>query len=449
MTQHCRIIAAAWMLTLGFAAPMARAQFYSAPLELSSSIDLDEADSAVRAHLERVRAFVADRQWDEAVETLRQVMENHGTKVISLTPTRYLNVTDYCHVQIAALPNDALHLYRQRVDDLARNWYEEGMANRDTARLSDVVDQLFCSSWGDDALWSLGEMELERGNYGAARHHWQRLIEMPPARVTAETFRAARSDPALPPEAAALLDKWYAADDPQNPAWYELRGNEFLPDDVALQFVQFWKEHHGPHTRLAYPGTTIPRADIRARLVLVSIMEGSLVRASDELQAFNALHPDAQGRLAGRTAKYADALGALMAAAANWPELPPPDGWPTFAGSVRRTHIARRNVDLGGQAWKPIELGEPLSADSSNARAYSLRRVGEDADRLLSYHPVVAGNLLLVNNQNQIFAFDLHTGRAAWPSDDAAHPRAKSMRTKARWAMRGAAVAVSVCRGSP
>ncbi len=242
----------------GVRRPEARAQFISAPLELSSSIDLDEADSTVRAHLERVRAFVADRQWDEAVETLRQVMENHGSKVIPLTPTRYLNVTDFCHVQIAALPDDALNLYRQRVDDLARNWYEEGLANRDTGRLSDVVDQLFCSSWGDDALWSLGEMELERGNYGAARYHWQRLIEMPPARVPADTFRAARANPDLPQESAALLDKWYAVDDPQNPTWYELRGDEFLPDDASLAFVRLWKEYHGPHTRLAYPGSTIP-----------------------------------------------------------------------------------------------------------------------------------------------------------------------------------------------
>ncbi|MEX2111655.1 MAG: PQQ-binding-like beta-propeller repeat protein [Pirellulales bacterium] len=422
MTQHCRATAAAWMLVLGFAASPLRAQFASTPLDLSGTIDLDEADSTVRSHLERVQAFVADRQWDEAVETLRTVMESHGAKVIPLTPTRFVNVTDFCHVRIASLPAEALALYRERVDDMARNWYEEGLARRDADRLSDVVDQMFCSSWGDDALWALGEMELERGNYGAARYHWQRLIEMAPARISAERFRAARSDAALPGEIAAQLDKWYLPDDPRMPTWYELRGEDFLPDDVALVLVDFWKKQHRPLTRLAYPGATIARADVRARLVLVSILEGSLDRAQGELQAFGQLHPSATGRLAGRATNYADALTAMLSAAANWPPLQPSDDWPTFAGNMRRTHVARRNVDLGVLAWEPIELGEPVSADSSNARAYSLRRVGEDSDRLLSYHPVVAGDLLLVNNQQQIFAFDVNTGRAAWPSEDAARP---------------------------
>ncbi|HUE12613.1 MAG TPA: hypothetical protein VMR25_00490, partial [Planctomycetaceae bacterium] len=39
----------------------ARAQFSTAPIEFSGSITLDEADSGVRAHLERIRAYVADR----------------------------------------------------------------------------------------------------------------------------------------------------------------------------------------------------------------------------------------------------------------------------------------------------------------------------------------------------------------------------------------------------
>ena len=35
----------------------------------------------------------------------------------------------------------------------------------------------------------------------------------------------------------------------------------------------------------------------------------------------------------------------------------------------------------------------------------------------MSYHPLVVGNLVLVNNQSQIFAFDLKTGAPAWPGD--------------------------------
>ena len=171
MCQSCRAIAAAWWLVLGLTLDLspspAWAQFGVAPAELSSAVSMDEADSAVRAHLERARAYVADQQYDEAVETLRQVMESHGAKMVPLVPSRYVNLADYCHVQIAALPPEALALYRQRVDPVAETWYREGLEHRSAARLAEVVDQMFCSSWGDDALLSLGEIELEQGHYGA------------------------------------------------------------------------------------------------------------------------------------------------------------------------------------------------------------------------------------------------------------------------------------------
>ena len=45
---------------VSFALPgAARAQFATPPVEISDSVTLDEADSAVRAHLERIKAFAS------------------------------------------------------------------------------------------------------------------------------------------------------------------------------------------------------------------------------------------------------------------------------------------------------------------------------------------------------------------------------------------------------
>ena len=38
-----------------------------------------------------------------------------------------------------------------------------------------VVDELFCSTWGDDALLALGELALERADYAAARRSWEQI----------------------------------------------------------------------------------------------------------------------------------------------------------------------------------------------------------------------------------------------------------------------------------
>lgn len=419
MNQYCRASAAAWILgvlPLLDASP-AVAQFSRGPFELSGSVTLDEADSSVRTHLERVKAYVADGQWDEAVEALRRLMESDGAKMIAITPRRYVNLADFCHVQIASLPGEALALYRQRVDSLAQTWYDEGLARRDANRLAEVVDKMFCSSWGDDALLALGEMELEQGHYSAARRYWELLIEVPPGRVGVEIFEAARKRALLPAGVAALLDEWYALAEGASKPYYQMRGSGILPDEASAALVSFWKSCRLPLARLAYPGTTIERADIRARLILVSIMEGSLVRAGEELEAFNELHPGATGRFAGRTVNFAETLTALAADASSWHPVQPTDDWPTFGGNYARNKIAPRRLDLGPMAWEPIALGEALSADSANSRAYSLRRVGEDAQRLMSYHPLVVGDLLLVNNQSQIFAFNLKSGAPAWAGD--------------------------------
>ena len=65
-------VALAWLV----AGVVAHAQSpFLARFELSDAVQVDEADAAARTHLERIKALLANEQWDEAVETLRQVTE--------------------------------------------------------------------------------------------------------------------------------------------------------------------------------------------------------------------------------------------------------------------------------------------------------------------------------------------------------------------------------------
>lgn len=398
----------------------AAAQFFTGPIELSGAVDLDEADSEVRSNLERVREYTADGQWDEAVETLRRLMESGGSKMIGITPSRYVNLGEYCQVQIASLPAEGLALYRQRVDATAQSLYEQALAERDADRLGELVDSMLCSSWGDDALFALGEIELERAHYSAARRSWEALIELPAGRVPAPFFEAARKQPDLDVATADALDRWYVLDETASESGvYQLHGQGLLSDAERRLLVEFWKASRLPGSRLSYPGSQLPLEEIRARLVLVSIREGSLPRARQELEAFKQQHPAAKGRLAGRTVDLAETLGAMIDTAESWPSIATADGWPTFAGNFSRNHTALRNLDLGPPAFKPITLGEPLVADTANSRAFSLRRIGEDSQRLMSYHPIIVDDLVLLNNQSQVFAFDRRTGEPAWPGDPA------------------------------
>lgn len=422
MTDACRAYAAiALWAVVGWhwGGRFAAGQFFGpAQVELSSAVHVDEADNAIRAQLVRVRACVADQQWDEAVETLRQIMENPGGKVIGITDRHYVNLTDYCHAQIAALPPAALTLYRQRVDALAQKWYEQGIAERDPVRLAAVVSQMFCSSWGDKALLALGDMALEQGQYGRARRYWEKIFEHPAETVPAVRYEAASKQAGRVPAELARVAAWYRIDNSLDPPVYRLRHDESLSDEDAAALVRFWKDAGLDPTTLAYPATSLPLADIRARLVLASILEGALDRAAGELEAFTARHVAAEGVLAGRRVPYAAALASMLEAAASWPARPTQTDWLTFAGSPARNLVPPDPLELAPeQAWPAIELGVPIAADVTNSRTYSSRRVAEDVQGLLSYHPLVVGNLLLVNNQTQIMAYDLNTGKPAWNND--------------------------------
>ena len=148
----------------------------SSQFELSEAVQLDQADNAVLVQLERVKTLLADRQWDEAVEILRQLTESSEGNLLAVAPRRYIGLGDWCQLQLASLPPEALRLYRGRVDPVAKEWYERGVAERDRQSLQKVVDRALASSYGDRALMALGEMALESGDYAAARWNWERIV---------------------------------------------------------------------------------------------------------------------------------------------------------------------------------------------------------------------------------------------------------------------------------
>ncbi|HEY1785912.1 MAG TPA: tetratricopeptide repeat protein, partial [Pirellulales bacterium] len=414
-------------------------------LDLSGAVQLDEVDNTVRTHLEQARAYAENHQWDEAVETYRLLMENYGGKVIAVSPRRYVRLADYCHLQIASLPAAALEIYRKPVDAVAERWYADGLAHRDPALLARVVSDMYCSAWGDDALLALGDIALERGEASIARSYWEQIIERPPEWIPQAAFDAAvkpaenaaagnaaagnaaadnvpagNAPAAKAPADVDPLDRtavleWYQADESTRRAGYRLRHERRLGDDEAQRLIRFWKAARLPTAHLAYPRTALNPADVRARLVLASILEGSLTRAKGELEAFEQLHPGAEGNLAGKHEPYAKALARLLTEAQSWPSERTSEDWPTFAGNPARNKIARDAIDVGAPLWPAIPLGEPLTADATNVQRFGSYRVAERSDGLLSYHPLVVGDMVLVSTGRQIFAFNLQTGKPVWP----------------------------------
>ncbi|MCC6124713.1 MAG: PQQ-like beta-propeller repeat protein [Pirellulales bacterium] len=331
--------------------------------ELAEGVQLDRVEGTALAQLERVKAFLADEKWDDAVETLRQLMEGTDEKLIALNEQRYVGLRDYCQLQLAALPPEALKLYRGRVDPLAEKWYREGVSRRDRRLLLKVVEQAFAGSWGDKALLALGDLSFESGDFAAARWYWERII------------------PHAPP--------------PNSPTNIEQRQKSSNRDQWSRLYTA-WP---------GYPDAKLDPASVRARLALASILEGDRSRAKDELLEFNRLHKEARGWLAGREVVFAEELAKLLAESDNWPTTAEKTDWPTFAGSPARNAIARLPVESGGVAWR---LPLPIAASATRPFA------ADDPHAPLSYYPIFSGELALVNTSREIFAIRTATGKPAF-----------------------------------
>jgi outer membrane protein assembly factor BamB len=361
---------------------------------LSGVIRLDEIDAGAQTRLAAIAAYLADEQWGEAIDALEGVARDYGDKVVQVAEGRYVGMREYFHRRIAVLPAAALELYRRRVDDVAAEWRRQGLAARDPRPLLQLLDQCYCSSWGDDALLALGEMALERGDYMSARAYWESI------------HPALRS-----PDGRSM---WLATADLD---W----------EAAADQVVEILSTAGRASGELIYPDSDLDVAGLRARLVLASILEGASRRAEMELDVLRRVHPDATGRLGGRTVVYADYLEALREEASfasrSTPLDAPSDQWTMFAGNPQRIGRSAPAGVVGRPAWeKPIELAPASQANFALSQSYGLpgARVTEDYNAPFSYFPLVADGKVYVCHPEAIQAFDLATGAAAYGQPEGA-----------------------------
>ncbi|MCY2986744.1 MAG: PQQ-binding-like beta-propeller repeat protein [Planctomycetota bacterium] len=403
---------ATWIVFLAFSGggTSVFGQVFPAPQrsELSPDVQLEEADHVARSHLERIDRFLQDRQWDESVEALRRLLENDSGKLMRIDQApasrndtdsfvRYVPLRTYCQIKLAGLhasAPEALKLYRTRVDPLVERWYQEGVSPGNEAQLRRIVDRFLVSRFGDQALFRLGELALERGDFNHARAAWERIN--PRTRISGLKISSA-GVPADQPVGLALDGRDLAA------LWDELG--------------PLWNDAKPSSNWLVYPDSDLEFAAVLARLTLVSVLEGSPSRAKAELQLLRRLAPDAEGVIGGRRGKFTELLGSLLQQSNSWSAAAVPPDWRTLGGSATRTKVASTGVDI---ALQPLWRVALPSLNTDDRLLGGIARPAEARDTLLSYHPIVVRSSVLLNtgeSLEDVHAFDLHSGQRLWPGE--------------------------------
>ncbi len=393
-------------------------------IELSTEVTIPEADSTARNHLQQAEAYLAAEEWDEGIETLRRLMAEQGDVLLPLAVVdpafpktqRYLPLRDHVQRVLAGLPPEALAIYRRRVDPLAERMYATALAQRDRAQLARLIDEFFCSSWGDDALLAYGELALEQGHAAAARSAWSRLLPLREESwrtIPAAYFESIRLHAPLSPQDAKSLDTHYEKSTAAGVPAYQLKAAPLAPE-VSQSLGRLWVAR-GWAPQLFYPESEIPPAQVAARLALVSILEGSRDRAAAEIARFRQTYGDASGTLAAKEGSLAETLESLLAASDDWKSPATEPDWRTFAENTRRNGVASGDIDISAPAWslplKKVTLPDP---DIGARLGLRPRRVAETSADPLSYHPVVVGNQLFYANEHQVFGFDVASGKPLW-----------------------------------
>ena len=304
------------------------------------------ADALLRSAENHVKAG----NYAEAIEIYQRVTQQFGDKVVGVAgdPRLSINARRESQRRIAALPADARGLYRARVDAQAERWYRQALEGRDRSLLRRVVDQAFCSSWGDDALDLLGDLAFQEGQFAEALAAYTQLL---PERV--------------------------------------LGG-----------------------AGLTHPDPSVDLTRVAAKKLLCRAAIGAHPPTTEELAEFARAHPADSTSFAGRRGPIARDLADAVRQDHLGPPAQADGRWPTFAGAASRDRIAPGPIDVGSLQWRvdleQVTVSKKSRGFGMQGMGMPTNGPPPAADRLLAYHPIIVGDQVLVANDRRITAYDLN-----------------------------------------
>jgi outer membrane protein assembly factor BamB len=338
--------------------------------EVRASIVLPgEVDFTAR-RLEAADKLAAAKRWAEAVEEYQRLLHEVGDHLVPLdlqSKRESVQARRLCHLRLASLPAEALALYRKQVDVQAQKWLQQAQADHVVGPLHRLVDEAFCSRVGGQALELLGDLAFEKGDFDEALIWW-RMVATP----------AGVPGPA------------------KNKAGQRL---DLLFPDPPRDLV----------------------ARVRAKQIVARLFHDDWENLDEELQAYRKLHGKAVGTIAGHKGPYAATLSKLIQQARKHGPHSEHRLWTTFGGTPARNLVLPRMPDAklweDGPTWRVRLLDAKEDADPDELNKVM---TPTGLTRRLAFHPLIAGDQVLVADARSVTAYQLLTGTLRFRYDLAA-----------------------------
>ncbi|MCB9914991.1 MAG: PQQ-binding-like beta-propeller repeat protein [Planctomycetes bacterium] len=189
------------------AAPALRAQAVEGEEPVITGFSIPQTRAA-RARLERALGHVEGKRWNEAIEDLQVLLEEHAGELlhaggpISSPGGVYRGVAEEARRVLALLPPEARDLYDRRFARRAQAALALARAHGDRHAVVEVARRWPLCPAAAEAWWTLGDLELELGNLDEARSAWSRALR---ARLEAAGGEA---EAEAPVHLAASPERW-------------------------------------------------------------------------------------------------------------------------------------------------------------------------------------------------------------------------------------------------
>lgn len=338
-------------LAMGLAAPARSQAQFGGMTRTGAKFHPDSSYEAERL-LRTAASDASAGQWVEAIELYQRVITQFGDTVAQVPQADpaagedtilFVDARQNCQRRLAELPPQARAIYRRRVDPQAKRWYDQGVAENDRALLRQVVEQAFCSSWGDDATERLGDLAFRNGQFVEAMGYYHRLVAEPDA----------------------------------------------------------------PAVELIHPDPDVDLARVAAKMLLCRAAIGENPPTAAELEAFAKAHAAEVGNFAGRSGSLSESLIRAIRDDHLMASAPVDGRWTTFAGAPGRTKVVPNPIDVGSFQWRIKLDPPKYVRNGGMIFMNRLNPPSQPTEMPLPYHPIVVGDQVVVCEANRILAYNL------------------------------------------
>lgn len=356
-----------------------------------------------RLALEQIDQLIAAGAVDEVVPLIVRTIDEAEGRMVAVPRgaefesdiVRYIPLRLFLHDRLlrwGVSHGDVLEEYRRRTDGAAQARLAAVADAGDFEEATAAAEEIFATSFGDEALLRVSDLALERG-WG-----WRAI----------EALR--RIDP-----------RWQACDAGDAAAEVAAVGWEMLLPRISAAQVTAVAEGVDEALKApagwplgCYRGSDLPQAEVGLRLVHAYLLVGEDETARRLAAMIATWFPDATVRFGEAAMPVGEAVTALIEQARRWPpESRGRSQWPTVAGAATRVYQTGPLIDV---PLLPTWSREIEAEEVDRNLLPKAPPVGDLADAPATALPIIHRGLVLLPSSDSIAAFDLSSG-APWPEE--------------------------------